>query len=213
MPKRRNPLRIVLDSISGRGTTPKYDLIPMGLYVPKCGKNSLCHSVSQRNVLSLRDCQNASSEVTTRRPTPASCHTAWARGQVKNRCEQFSTALAHSRHTLSPGPLHQASSSQEPGEYLDIMREAMLPHQTAPLQEDRILRFPLVPKQFVCCSDSEAVAAPHPRVMGYLRQALVGQELLQSKHLIHPLVRQCLGQRRSPCFVPGQLYRSPQVRG
>ena len=59
----------------------------------------VCQSVSQRNVPPLRDCQNASSEVTTRRSTPASCHTAWARGQVKDRCEQSSTALAHNEHS------------------------------------------------------------------------------------------------------------------
>ena len=41
MPKRRKPPRVVLDSISGRGTTPEYDLIPMGPNGPKCGKNSL----------------------------------------------------------------------------------------------------------------------------------------------------------------------------
>ena len=59
----------------------------------------ICHSVSRRNVLPLRDCQNASSEVTTRRPIPASCHTAWATGQVKKRCEQSSTSLMHNEHS------------------------------------------------------------------------------------------------------------------
>ena len=59
----------------------------------------VCHSTLQRNVLPTRDRQNASSEVTTRQPTLAACHTAWARGQAKNRCKQSSTALAHNEHS------------------------------------------------------------------------------------------------------------------
>ena len=59
----------------------------------------VCHSASRRNDPPLRDLQNASSEVTTRWLTPAACHTSWAIGQVKNRCEQSSTALAHSGHS------------------------------------------------------------------------------------------------------------------
>ena len=58
----------------------------------------ICPSASRQNVPPTRDRQNASSEVTTRRPTPTNCHTAWARGQAKNKCGQSSTALAHSGH-------------------------------------------------------------------------------------------------------------------
>ena len=34
-----------------------------------------------------------------RRPTPAACQTAWAKGQTKNRCWQSSSALAYSGHS------------------------------------------------------------------------------------------------------------------
>ena len=60
----------------------------------------VCHSTSRRNVLLPRDRQNASSEVTMRRPTPVSCHTVWAKGQTKNKCWQSSIALAHSGHSI-----------------------------------------------------------------------------------------------------------------
>ena len=40
-PKRRKPPRAVQNSISGRGATPEYDLVPMDLEGPECGKNSL----------------------------------------------------------------------------------------------------------------------------------------------------------------------------
>ena len=59
----------------------------------------VCHSTSRRNVLPPRDRQNASSEVATRRPTPISCHTIWAKGQMKNKCWQSSIALTHSGHS------------------------------------------------------------------------------------------------------------------
>ena len=59
----------------------------------------VCHSASRRNCPSSRDRQNASSDDTTRRLTLAAYHTAWARGQTKNKCEQSSTAPAHSGHS------------------------------------------------------------------------------------------------------------------
>ena len=59
----------------------------------------VCHLTSQWNVPSPRDCQNASSEVVTRRSTPVACHNVWAKGQMKNKCWQSSTALAHNRHS------------------------------------------------------------------------------------------------------------------
>ena len=59
----------------------------------------VCHSASRRNGLSPSNCQNASSDDTARRLTLAACHTAWARGQAKNKCEQSSTAPAHSGHS------------------------------------------------------------------------------------------------------------------
>ena len=57
------------------------------------------HSASRRNVLPLRDRQKPSSKVAIRRPTPAACHAAWAKGQAKNQCEQSSTTLAHTEHS------------------------------------------------------------------------------------------------------------------
>ena len=59
----------------------------------------VCHSASRQNVPQLRDCQNVSSKIAERGPTPAACHTTWAKGQAKNRCEQSSTAPAHSGHS------------------------------------------------------------------------------------------------------------------
>ena len=59
----------------------------------------VCHSCPRRNVPPPRDRQNASSEFTTRWPTPVTCHTVWAKGQTKNRCWQSSTALAHNGHS------------------------------------------------------------------------------------------------------------------
>ena len=59
----------------------------------------VCHSVSRRNGLSSSDRQNATSDDTLRRPTLAACHTAWARGHAKNKCEQSSTVPSHSGHS------------------------------------------------------------------------------------------------------------------
>ena len=59
----------------------------------------ISHSASRQNVPPPRDRQKASSEVPTRRLTPAAYHCAWARGQTKNMCEQSSTALAHKDHS------------------------------------------------------------------------------------------------------------------
>ena len=59
----------------------------------------VCHSTSRRKVPPPRDRQNASSEVVTRRPMLVSCHTVWAKGQMKSKCWQSSTALAHSGHS------------------------------------------------------------------------------------------------------------------
>ena len=93
MPKRCKPPRVVLDSISGRVTTPEYD--QMDQSVAKID----CHSASRRKAPLLRDRQNASSEVVTSRPTSAARHTSWAKEQAKNKCWQSSTALAHSGHS------------------------------------------------------------------------------------------------------------------
>ena len=57
------------------------------------------HSTPRRNILPPRDCQNASFDVTTRRPSPVAYHTVWAKGQAKNKCWQSSTALAHNGHS------------------------------------------------------------------------------------------------------------------
>ena len=59
----------------------------------------VCHLTSQRNVPPPRDRKNASSEVATRRSTPVSYHTVWAKGQTKNKCWQSSTALTHNGHS------------------------------------------------------------------------------------------------------------------
>ena len=59
----------------------------------------VCHLASRRTVLPPRDRQNASSKFAMRRLTPVASHIAWAKGQAKNRCEQSSTAPAHSRHS------------------------------------------------------------------------------------------------------------------
>ena len=59
----------------------------------------VCHSASRRNDPPLNDRQNASSKVATRQPTPAACHTSWAKGHAKNMCGQSSTALVHSGHS------------------------------------------------------------------------------------------------------------------
>ena len=59
----------------------------------------VCHSALRQNIPPPRDCQNASSNVASRRPTPAACHTSWVRGQAKNRYKQSSTASAHSGHS------------------------------------------------------------------------------------------------------------------
>ena len=59
----------------------------------------VCHSTPRRNVPPRRDRQNASSEVTTRWPTPIASHTVWAKRQAKNKCWQSSTDLAHNGHS------------------------------------------------------------------------------------------------------------------
>ena len=57
------------------------------------------HSASRENVPSQRDRQKVSFEIATRRPTPAACHAAWARGQAKNMYAQSSIPLAHDTHS------------------------------------------------------------------------------------------------------------------
>ena len=70
----------------------------------------VCHSTSQRNVPPPRDRQNASSEVAMRRSTPVACHTVWAKGQVKNKCWQSSTALTHNGHSTGASGILRPSS-------------------------------------------------------------------------------------------------------
>ena len=92
--KDANPLALCRIA-SADGVRPSFLRIQRDQSVAKI----VCHSTLRRNVLPPRDRQNASSEVATRRPTPVSCHTIWAKGQLKNKCWQSSTALAHSGHS------------------------------------------------------------------------------------------------------------------
>ena len=138
----------------------------------------VCHSASRRNGPLPSDRQNASSNDTTRRPTLAACHTAWARGHTKNKCEQSSTTPTHSGHStgvrnhlLPQCPRHQASSCEEPSKNFDLQWEATLPYQTVALSDERVLRYLLFPKKSVGSLGGEPGTAPHPHVRNCLHQA------------------------------------------
>ena len=99
MPKRHKPSRVVLDSINGRGTTPENDLVLMNPEGPQSGKDILPLSFAAKCSVAER-----SPECLLRghhKAVDAHClpQCLGRMGQSKNRCWQFSTAMAHSRHS------------------------------------------------------------------------------------------------------------------
>ena len=68
----------------------------------------VCHSTSRRNVLPPRDCQKASSEITTRQPMPVAWHTNWAKGRRRIGAGNPPLPL---RTMGKPGPCAAAGTS------------------------------------------------------------------------------------------------------
>ena len=98
MPKRCNPLALCRIA-SADGARPLNMTSFLWIQMDHNVAKIVCHSSPRRHVPLPRDRQNASSEFTTRWPTPVASHTVWAKGQTKNKCGQSSTALAHSGHS------------------------------------------------------------------------------------------------------------------
>ena len=90
------------------GVTPLKMTSFLWIHIAHNVANARLQSCSRLKEPSIRELQNASSDDTTRRATPATRHASCTIGHVKNKCGQSSSSPAHSgQHTSAPGTLRR----------------------------------------------------------------------------------------------------------
>ena len=150
----------------------------------------VCHSASRRNVPPLRDHQNTSSEVTSRRPTPAASRERSPEGlylcdihllrssdwpilpeqmgpQKTGKNNHSTLCRGLGEHSLLEGMHHQPLLEKQPSKHQHLYGDLLIPYETACMDSSRF--FCRLPKLSRWCLPKPNNLLSHSQVANTLR--------------------------------------------